>query len=79
MTHQQNATECSLRVVWILGKHKKPLSDAEIIKECMTKVMDTCLKANKKRKYSTMYVCMYVLIYVKMEMTFYFSLFLLSF
>ena len=38
---QQKATECSLRVVWILGKHKKPFSDAEIIKECMTEVMDT--------------------------------------
>ena len=55
MTQQQKTTECSLRVVWILGKHKKPLSDTEIIKECMTEVMDTCLKANKKRKYSTMY------------------------
>ena len=30
MTQQQKATECSLRVVWILSKHKKPFSDAEI-------------------------------------------------
>ena len=32
MTQQQKATECSLRVVWILGKYKKPFSDAEIMK-----------------------------------------------
>ena len=31
MTHQQIAMECSLRVAWVLGKHKKPFSDAEII------------------------------------------------
>ena len=33
LTQQQKATECSFRVVWILGQHKKPFSDAEIIKE----------------------------------------------
>ena len=45
-------------VVWILGKHKKPFSDAEILKECMTEVMDTMFKSKqgrKRRKHSTMY------------------------
>ena len=31
LIQQQKATDSSLRVVWILGKHKKPFSDAEII------------------------------------------------
>ena len=34
-TVQENATEASLRVIWILGRHKKSLKDAEIVKECM--------------------------------------------
>ena len=50
MTQQQKATECSLRVVWILGKHKKPFSDAEIIKECMTEVMDTMFEGKQKEE-----------------------------
>ena len=43
-------TQCSLRVVWILGKHKKPFSDAEIIKECMTEVMDTMFEGKQKEE-----------------------------
>ena len=31
-TAQEKATECSLRIAWILGKHKKPFNDAEIVK-----------------------------------------------
>ena len=40
----------SLRVAWILGKHKKPFSDAEIIKECMTEVMDTMFEGKQKEE-----------------------------
>lgn len=53
MTQQQKATECSLRVAWILGKHKKPFSDAEIIKECMTEVMDTMFEGKQKEEMTT--------------------------
>lgn len=50
MTQQQKATEASLRVVRILGKHKKPFSDGEIIKECMTEVMDTLFEGKQKEE-----------------------------
>ncbi|ROL47376.1 General transcription factor II-I repeat domain-containing protein 2B [Anabarilius grahami] len=30
-TQQERVTEASLRVAWVLGKHKKPFSDAEIV------------------------------------------------
>ena len=48
---QQKATECSLRVVWILGKHKEPFSDSKIIikkKNCMAEVMDTMFEGKQK-------------------------------
>ena len=41
MTVQEKATECSLRIAWILGKHKKPFTDAEIVKECMLETVET--------------------------------------
>ena len=69
MTQQQKATKWSLRVVWILGKHKKPFSDAEIIKECMTEVTDTMFDGKQKRKYPTIYFNL-----CENEITFYFSL-----
>ena len=50
MTQQQKATEGSLRVVWILGKHKKPFSDAEMIKECMTEVIDTMFEGKQNEE-----------------------------
>lgn len=50
MTQQQKATEASLRVAWILGKHKKPFSDAEIIKQCMNEVMDTLFECKQKEE-----------------------------
>ena len=68
MTQQQKATECSLRVVWVLGKHTKPFADAGIIKQGMTEVMDTMFESNQK---GNIQLC--ILIYVKMEMTFYLS------
>ena len=33
MTAQEKATECLLQIAWILGKHKKSLSDAEMVSE----------------------------------------------
>ncbi|XP_061820754.2 SCAN domain-containing protein 3-like [Nerophis lumbriciformis] len=50
MTQQQIATECSLRVAWVLGKHKKPFSDAEIIKECLTEVMGAMFEGKEKEE-----------------------------
>ena len=41
MTVQEKATECSLRIAWILGKHKKPFTDSEIVKEFMLKTVET--------------------------------------
>ena len=41
MTIQEKATECFLRIAWILGKHKKPFIDAEIVKECMLETVET--------------------------------------
>ena len=41
MTVQEKATECSLRIAWILGKHKKPFTDSEIVKECMLETVET--------------------------------------
>lgn len=37
-TQQERATEASLRVAWVLGKHKKPFTDAEVVKECMNEI-----------------------------------------
>ena len=55
LTTREEATEASLRVAWVLGKHKKAFSDAEIIKECMTKVMGS-LRGNKNKKLSIKYL-----------------------
>ena len=48
MTAQEKATECSLRIAWILGKHKKPFNDAEIVKECMIQTAEALFDGNKK-------------------------------
>lgn len=32
--------EASLKVAWVLSKHKKAFSDAEIMKESMSEVID---------------------------------------
>ena len=41
MIVEETATECSLRIAWILGKHKKPFTDLEIVKECMLETVQT--------------------------------------
>ena len=48
MTAQEKATECSLRIVWILGKHKKPFSDAEIVRECMIQMAETLFDGKQR-------------------------------
>jgi len=50
MSQREKATESSLRVAWVLAKHKKPFSDAEIIKECMTEVMETMFEGKQKEE-----------------------------
>ena len=41
MTVQEKATECSLRIAWILGKHKKPFNDSKVVKVCMLETFET--------------------------------------
>ena len=30
-----------MRIAWILGKHKKPFTDSEVVKECMLETVET--------------------------------------
>lgn len=53
MTQQQIATECSLRVSWVLAKHKKPFSDGEKIKECLTEMMAAMFEGKEKEEMTT--------------------------
>uniref|UniRef100_A0A3B1K1Z5 SPIN-DOC-like zinc-finger domain-containing protein n=1 Tax=Astyanax mexicanus TaxID=7994 RepID=A0A3B1K1Z5_ASTMX len=45
---QQRANECSLRVAWVLGKHKKPFTDTSVVKECMTEIAEALLDGKEK-------------------------------
>lgn len=47
-TQQERVTEASLRVAWVLGKHKKPFTDAEIVKECMNEVAIALFEGTQK-------------------------------
>uniref|UniRef100_A0A9J8DFF8 SPIN-DOC-like zinc-finger domain-containing protein n=1 Tax=Cyprinus carpio carpio TaxID=630221 RepID=A0A9J8DFF8_CYPCA len=47
-TAQQRANECSLKVAWILGKHKKPFTDGGVVKECMSAVAETLFEGKQK-------------------------------
>ncbi|XP_026214156.1 SCAN domain-containing protein 3-like, partial [Anabas testudineus] len=49
-TAQQRAHECSLRVAWILGKHKKPFTDGGVIQECMSAVAETLLEGKNQQE-----------------------------
>ena len=44
MTQQEQEVEASLRATWVLGKHKEPLSDTELIKKYMSDVMEAMLE-----------------------------------
>lgn len=39
-----------MRVVWILGQHKKPFTDGEVVKECMTTVAQTLFEGKEKQE-----------------------------
>ena len=41
MIVEETARECSLKIAWILGKHKKPFTDSEIVKKCMLETVET--------------------------------------
>ena len=47
-TAQEKATKCSLRIAWILGKHKKSFNDAEIVKEYMIQTAETLFDGKKR-------------------------------
>ncbi|KAM9299122.1 zinc finger BED domain-containing protein 5-like [Gastrophryne carolinensis] len=51
LSQQEKTTEASLRVAWILGRHKKPFSDAEMIKECMVEVVDAMFEGKQKEEF----------------------------
>ena len=48
LTAQQRANECSLKVTWILGQHKKPFTDGVFVKECMNAVAETLFEGKQK-------------------------------
>ncbi|XP_068242314.1 protein FAM200A-like [Palaemon carinicauda] len=50
ITAQERATECSLRIAWIFGKHKRSFTDAEIVKECMLETADTLFDDKQKNE-----------------------------
>ena len=52
MSMQERVNEASLRVAWVLGKHKKPFSDSEVVKECMTEVTEALLEGKEKQEMS---------------------------
>ncbi|CAL9707870.1 unnamed protein product [Knipowitschia caucasica] len=47
-TAQQRANECSLKVSWILGQHKKPFSDGTVVKECLNAVAEILFEGKQK-------------------------------
>ncbi|XP_077312023.1 SCAN domain-containing protein 3-like [Lithobates pipiens] len=47
-TAQQRANECSLKVAWILGQHKRPFTDGTFVKECLNAVAETLLEGKQK-------------------------------
>ena len=48
MTAQEKATACSVRIAWVLGNHKKPFSDAEIVGECMVQMAETLFDGKQR-------------------------------
>ena len=43
-----NTVTCSLQIAWILGKHKKPFSDAEIVSEYMIQIAQTVFDGKQR-------------------------------
>ncbi|XP_056110235.1 SCAN domain-containing protein 3-like [Rhinichthys klamathensis goyatoka] len=52
VTQQERATEASFRVAWVLGKNKKPFSDAEIVKECLVEIADALFEGKERQEMS---------------------------
>ncbi|XP_073702034.1 SCAN domain-containing protein 3-like [Garra rufa] len=52
VTQQERATEASFRVAWVLGKNKKPFTDAEIVKECLVEVADALFEGKERQEIS---------------------------
>ena len=48
-SEQERATSASLRVAWILGKKKRPFTDAETVKECMLASIEEVVTDEKTR------------------------------
>lgn len=49
-TAQQHAYECSLKIAWILGQNKKPFTDGEVVKECMSAAAKTLVEGKQKQE-----------------------------
>ena len=47
-TAKEKATECSLKIAWILKKHKIAFNDAEIVKKCMIQTVETLFDGKQK-------------------------------
>ena len=47
-TGQQRANECSLKIAWILGQHKKTFSDTTVVKECLNAAAETLLEGKQR-------------------------------
>ena len=47
-TGQQHANECSLKIAWILGQHKKTFSDTTVVKECLNAAAETLLEGKQR-------------------------------
>nr|XP_055069906.1 SCAN domain-containing protein 3-like [Misgurnus anguillicaudatus] len=52
LTHQERATEASFRVAWVLGKTKKPVSDAEVVKECFVEIAEALIEGKERQEMS---------------------------
>lgn len=65
MIQQEQATEATIAVAWVLGKHKNPFSDSEIINVCKaTLCVTSCQECTRSRgrlrfsKLTYMHACM---------------------
>jgi len=47
MSKQEKCTKASMHVFWILAKHMKPFTDADIVKECVIEVANTLFDDKK--------------------------------
>jgi hypothetical protein len=47
-TEQENSTEASFKIAWILGKKMLPFTHAEVVKECLVEAASTLLGDDKK-------------------------------